>query len=382
MKFKCMTVLRMVPALCAVLLCQCKSPEHRAKHMLAHTVAPPLMKLTATMLSPFAGKETTRKMQELDSKGQLGEFYGEAHIEQIAPNLFWFHQSKDPAKRFGFRSRIGLTEGMPEWRIEPGDLFFDGASVPRWLWNVYGLGPMDFAKSALIHDWLFEAHHRHEIYNLALNNLKCTSCSETEVKARIKLYEKLKTRYADYAAGSLDVKKAGWIMAETIYREMLTAKAQIGIVQCALKQESRNREQSANTLLGLRRLDDSLRIAEPRPWLLGYYRWAVSSFIARDIFSPEDADAEKLGRSPHASTVSTVEALLKAYKPGQQPEVIPPALYARFLELVEDHAAPGAARVLASRRRSPPKPSEPDHLLETLVFPFSQALQDAGLERK
>jgi hypothetical protein len=44
----------------------------------------------------------------------------------------------------------------------------DGASVPRNLWYVSGFAPFDFTRAAVIHDWLYEAHHR---YNMAVDAL-------------------------------------------------------------------------------------------------------------------------------------------------------------------------------------------------------------------
>src|SRR5438445_9920454 len=34
----------------------------------------------------------------------------------------------------------------------------DGATVPRFLWSIPGLDPMDWPRAAILHDWLWELH--------------------------------------------------------------------------------------------------------------------------------------------------------------------------------------------------------------------------------
>lgn len=44
--------------------------------------------------------------------------------------------------------------------IVPQSMLFDGATTPRLAWIIKGFSPWDWPRSAAIHDWLFEAHHR------------------------------------------------------------------------------------------------------------------------------------------------------------------------------------------------------------------------------
>lgn len=42
--------------------------------------------------------------------------------------------------------------------IEPGIMYTDGGSIPRFLWGVKGLSPWGYAPAYIVHDWLFIAH--------------------------------------------------------------------------------------------------------------------------------------------------------------------------------------------------------------------------------
>jgi hypothetical protein len=85
-------------------------------------------------------------------------FKGTARLDHLSGSLFFFDH--DPAAPFSC-TVTRLRDGRPTvWTIHPEPFLTDGASVPRALWCLSGFGPFDFTKSALIHDWLFEAHHR------------------------------------------------------------------------------------------------------------------------------------------------------------------------------------------------------------------------------
>jgi len=43
--------------------------------------------------------------------------------------------------------------------IQPGVMYTDGGSVPRFLWGVPGLSPWGYAPAYMMHDWLFVAQH-------------------------------------------------------------------------------------------------------------------------------------------------------------------------------------------------------------------------------
>jgi len=44
-------------------------------------------------------------------------------------------------------------------KIQPGPMFTDGGSIPRFLWGVKGYSPWGYAPAYIVHDWLFEAKH-------------------------------------------------------------------------------------------------------------------------------------------------------------------------------------------------------------------------------
>jgi hypothetical protein len=44
-------------------------------------------------------------------------------------------------------------------KIQPGPMYTDGGSIPRFLWGVEGYSPWGYAPAYIVHDWLFEARH-------------------------------------------------------------------------------------------------------------------------------------------------------------------------------------------------------------------------------
>ncbi len=44
-------------------------------------------------------------------------------------------------------------------KIQPGPMYTDGGSIPRFLWGVEGYSPWGYAPAYIVHDWLFEAKH-------------------------------------------------------------------------------------------------------------------------------------------------------------------------------------------------------------------------------
>ena len=53
-----------------------------------------------------------------------------------------------------------LTYTTADGRVIVIDAEFetDGATVPRFLWSIPGLDPMDWPRAAILHDWLWELH--------------------------------------------------------------------------------------------------------------------------------------------------------------------------------------------------------------------------------
>lgn len=69
----------------------------------------------------------------------------------------WFRQDKfiyrkQPTNPFSFKP------SFMKQAIVPGDMFTDGGSVPRILWNIPGLSPWALGPAYIIHDWIFEVH--------------------------------------------------------------------------------------------------------------------------------------------------------------------------------------------------------------------------------
>src|SRR5262249_1724058 len=107
-----------------------------------------------------------------------GHFSGEPRMVALAPNIFFFFQPKGDTK-FAFTTHVRSDPTLqerggrgryrwPEFRIEPEEMITDGATIPRGLWYVSGFAPFDFTRAAVIHDWVYEAHHR---YLMALDAL-------------------------------------------------------------------------------------------------------------------------------------------------------------------------------------------------------------------
>lgn len=77
---------------------------------------------------------------------------GLPHMAWTRPDQFHFIQPTSGPK-FAYVTHDG-------WRIEPRTMSTDGASIPRWLWWDAELSPWRYAPAAIVHDWLFEVHHR------------------------------------------------------------------------------------------------------------------------------------------------------------------------------------------------------------------------------
>ena len=104
-----------------------------------------------------------------------GKFQGEPRMVSVAPNTFFFYQAQDapaftfttakeaPADSTRKRGRGKYGPHLRGLTIRPEAMLTTGASTPRWLWQLPGYAAFDFTRAALIHDWLYEAHHRYEM---------------------------------------------------------------------------------------------------------------------------------------------------------------------------------------------------------------------------
>jgi hypothetical protein len=194
-----------------------------------------------------------------------GKFSGEARMVPITPNNFFFYRPQDqddvlfsftpsPHGRF-----VGRFEGN---KITPDAMLTTGASVPRQLWGYSGLSPFDYTRAALIHDWLFEAHHRYEIGKWL--------SQYGEDHARKLKGERLMREYAQYQSVTQD--EASDIYAEcirSIMDESVRMKADIAAKIA----------KDHNSLITprLEDLKDSLRDSKPSKFRIWAHHWTTST---------------------------------------------------------------------------------------------------------
>ena len=78
----------------------------------------------------------------------VARFTGDLDVRWVKNDYFLFLPSKE--KPFALLRANGT-------RIQPGPMYTDGGSIPRFLWGVKGYSPWGYAPAYIIHDWLFEA---------------------------------------------------------------------------------------------------------------------------------------------------------------------------------------------------------------------------------
>lgn len=79
-----------------------------------------------------------------------GVFKGSLDVHWVENDLFVFTPHKDNPLTF-IRS-----DGT---KIQPGRMYTDGGSIPRFMWGIKGYSPWGYAPAYIVHDWLFEAQH-------------------------------------------------------------------------------------------------------------------------------------------------------------------------------------------------------------------------------
>ncbi len=77
-------------------------------------------------------------------------FTGALDVRWVHNDYFLFVPNKDDP--FTLRRANGTT-------IQPGPMYTDGGSIPRFLWGLEGYSPWGYAPAYIVHDWLFAAHH-------------------------------------------------------------------------------------------------------------------------------------------------------------------------------------------------------------------------------
>lgn len=76
-------------------------------------------------------------------------FSGALDVRWIKNDYFLF--VPDPADPFTITRKSGQ-------KIQPGRMYTDGGSIPRFLWGVKGLSPWGYAPAYIAHDWVFTVH--------------------------------------------------------------------------------------------------------------------------------------------------------------------------------------------------------------------------------
>ncbi len=75
-------------------------------------------------------------------------FSGDLDVRWVANDYFIFIPNPENPFRL-VRSDGGI--------IQPGVMYTDGGSIPRFFWGVKGYSPWGYAPAYIVHDWLFEA---------------------------------------------------------------------------------------------------------------------------------------------------------------------------------------------------------------------------------
>lgn len=206
-----------------------------------------LFSMASVCCCALAGCSAKATFQKVPTTGR---YHHDPHLVWIAPNRFLFYQAKDE-EPFSFTTHLRKEvvdpsapgRGTYRWvekKITPGTMITDGASVPRNFWYVRGLSPWDYAQAALIHDWLFEAHHRY------LAGLK---------------------GYDDYKDITLDD-------AADIFAECIRVNMKLGARRAAFIHKM---EQQHPHDEGWQQVRDIFPDNPPSAYELWVYRWSVSS---------------------------------------------------------------------------------------------------------
>jgi len=80
--------------------------------------------------------------------------------------------------------------------IQPGPMYTDGGSIPRFLWGVKGFSPWGYAPAYIVHDWVFVAHH----CGYEPDNKYSFDDSVTLLKESLKAIMEKNSEYKDYFA--------------------------------------------------------------------------------------------------------------------------------------------------------------------------------------
>jgi len=211
-----------------------------------------------------------------DRAPKTGRFSGEPRMVAMAPDTFFFFQpKKDPPFAFTTHRRDEVIPSnggrgkyrIADWKIQPEDIVTDGASVPRQLWNVTGFSAFDFTRAALIHDWLYEAHHR---YLMAVAAHQAASL-RGDARA-LERSDQDRRHYEQYKDITQD--DAADIFAECVKSAMLESEE---IVKEFDAQKENRKGAPAPESANLTSLKNAFHANRPSPLALWAYHYFVSS---------------------------------------------------------------------------------------------------------
>ncbi len=209
-----------------------------------------------------------------------GRFSGEPRMVALAPNTFFFFQPEHNAK-FAFTTHRNndqvpqSTNGRGlfrhhDFRIEPEEMITNGASIPRKLWYVPGFAPFDFTRAAVIHDWLFEAHHRYIMAQAAFEAAKRRHDVSAMRRSTVD-----KEAYKQY--GALTQEDAADIFAECIKVAMIQSRDIVSAINSFPPANTDANHPSAEAFKELR---GALAYNKPDARTL----WAYHYFVSPDAF--------------------------------------------------------------------------------------------------
>lgn len=239
---------------------------------------------------------------------QRQPFKGTARLDHVSGSLFFFDH--DPAAPFSCTLKRQKNGSSADWTIRPQPFLTDGASVPRAFWCLSGFGPFDFTKSAIIHDWLFEAHHRW-----------CVAFHANDTRQML--------RYRDYADPTLtaqlpaNLRDQMWplsiVEASDIIAECIESE---GRLNSDVIKDTTAMNADQTIAEGLRSKLSSIVRATVAPARLTVgtsrqYHWATRSSDARRLWN-----ADATGRPEHASSAQ----LIRQLDSGPSPTLLDQAL--------------------------------------------------------
>ena len=255
-------------------------------------------------------------------------FIGTCRLDHVIGGLFFFEP--DPASPFSCTVNRRRENDVVAWTMRPTPFLTDGASIPRALWCLSGFGPWDFTKSAVVHDWIFEAHHRWCMAYYEGDDAQMLRYADPVLTAR--LPTNLRERM-----WPLSIEEAADIIAACMDWE--------GRLSSDFVHEAEQLKNNENISGDVRqRLAKLVRtnVAHSR-WsagTIGQYQWATRSGNARILW-----DADVGGRSAHVSSMQLIRQLNAGPAPTMLDRAvadgsISPSLAARLARATEPETAP------------------------------------------